>query len=151
MCAAANDMISPKLAGLHLYQLSIPAPLPPPDSYDKEAARRGLVLFTGKARCGGCHQAGTLTDSGWNLHAPKEVCIDGFQANRAPDHRYRTAPLAGLWTHASGGFHHDGRFAMIRDVVNHYDSCFPLGLDDGEKADLVQYLKSIPANLDAAP
>jgi len=33
-------------------------------------------------------------------------------------------------------------------VVNHYDSCLELGLADDEKADLVQYLKSIPANLD---
>jgi hypothetical protein len=143
-----NDMISAKLAGLHLYQLSIPAPVPPPDSYNKDAAKRGLVLFSGKAQCSNCHQPGTFTDSGWNLHTPKEVCIDGFQANRAPDHRYRTAPLAGLWTHAKGGFYHDGRFATIRDVVNHYDSCLRLGLADDEKADLVQYLKSIPANLD---
>ena len=58
--------------------------------------------------------------------------------------------LAGLWTHAKDGFYHDGRFATIRDVVNHYDSCLSLGLADDEKADLVQYLKSIPANLDAA-
>jgi hypothetical protein len=145
-----NDMISPKLAGLHLYQLSIPAPVPPPGSYNKEAAKRGLILFSGKAQCSSCHQPGTFTDSGWNLHTPKEVCIDGFQANRAPDHRYRTAPLAGLWTHAKDGFYHDGRFAAIGDVVNHYDVCFSLGLGDDEKADLVQYLKSIPANLDAA-
>ncbi len=145
-----NDMISAKLARLHLYQLSIPAPVPPPGSYNKEAAKRGLVLFTGKAQCSSCHLPGTFTDSGWNLHTPKEVCIDSFQANRAPDHRYRTAPLAGLWTHAKDGFYHDGRFATIRDVVNHYDSCLSLGLADDEKADLVQYLKSIPANLDAA-
>jgi len=30
------------------------------------------------------------------------------------------------------------------DVVNHYDSCFSLGLSDGEKSDLVEYLKSLP-------
>ena len=145
-----NDMISAKLAGLHLYQLSIPAPVPPPGSYDKQAAQRGLVLFTGKAQCSSCHQSATFTDSGWNMHTPKEVCIDGFQSNRAPDHRYRTAPLAGLWTHSTGGFYHDGRFATIRDVVNHYDSCLNLGLANDEKADLVQFLKSIPANLNAA-
>jgi hypothetical protein len=145
-----NDMISAKLAGLHLYQLSIPAPMPPPGSYNEEAAKRGRILFSSKAQCSSCHQPRTFTDSGWNLHTPKEVCIDGFQSNRAPDHRYRTAPLAGLWTHAKDGFYHDGRFATILDVVNHYDSCFNLGLANDEKADLVQYLKSIPANLDAA-
>jgi hypothetical protein len=143
-----NDMISAKLAGLHVYQLSIPAPVPPPDSYDKDAARRGRTLFSGKAQCSNCHLPGTFTDSGWNLHQPKEICIDGFQANRAPDHRYRSTPLGGLWTHSKGGFYHDGRFGTMLAIVNHYDSCFSLGLGDGEKADLVQYLKSIPANLD---
>jgi hypothetical protein len=102
-----NDMVSSKLAGLHLYQLSIPAPVPPPDSYNKDAAKRGLVLFSGKAQCSNCHQPGTFTDSGWNLHTPKEVRIDGFQANRAPDHRYRTSPLMmkkQIWCSTSSRF-----------------------------------------------
>jgi hypothetical protein len=30
------------------------------------------------------------------------------------------------------------------DVVNHYDSCFSLGLSNDEKSDLVEYLKSLP-------
>jgi hypothetical protein len=29
---------------------------------------------------------------------------------------YRTAPLAGLWTHQKGGFYHDGRPLMARLV-----------------------------------
>jgi hypothetical protein len=56
---------------------------------------------------------------------------------------YRTAPLMGLWTHAKGGFYHDGRFATLLAVVNHYDSLFLLGLTDAEKSDLVEYLKSM--------
>ena len=27
------------------------------------------------------------------------------------------------------GFFHDGRFPTLLDVVNHYDSCFNLGLE----------------------
>jgi len=73
-----------------------------------------------------------------------EVCVDDFQASRAPDDRYRTSPLNGLWTHTKGGFYHDGRFATLPDVVNHYDSCFNLGLAGQEKSDLVEYLKSLP-------
>jgi cytochrome c peroxidase len=69
--------------------------------------------------------------------------IDSFQADRSPDHMYRTAPLKGLWTHMTGGFYHDGRFATLLDVVNHYDTLFSLGLTDAEKADLVEYLKSL--------
>lgn len=59
------------------------------------------------------------------------------------DDRYRTSPLKGLWTHTKGGFYHDGRFATLLDVVNHYDTTFGLDLSDEEKRDLVQYLKSL--------
>jgi cytochrome c peroxidase len=78
------------------------------------------------------------------MHTAAEVCVDDFQSDRAPDHRYRTAPLNGLWTHTKGGFYHDGRFATLGDVVDHYDSCFNLGLSPQEKSDLSQYLLSLP-------
>jgi cytochrome c peroxidase len=90
------------------------------------------------------------TDSGWNLHKPSEICIDDFQANRAPDKRYRTSPLGGLWTHTKGGFYHDGRFATLLDVVNHYDTCMSLGLSAQEKSDVVEYLKSLPSRKEEA-
>ncbi len=77
------------------------------------------------------------------MHTPAEIGIDDFQANRGPDKRYRTSPLKGLWTHQKGGFFHDGRFATLRDVVDHYDSFLGLGLGDGEKNDVVEYLKSL--------
>ena len=86
------------------------------------------------------------TEPGWNLHTAEEIGIDDFQANRAPDHRYRTSPLAGLWTHTKGGFYHDGRFPTLLDVVDHYDSFMSLGLTAQEKNDLVEYLKSLPDN-----
>jgi cytochrome c peroxidase len=56
---------------------------------------------------------------------------------------YRTAPLAGLWTHQKGGFYHDGRFATLRDVLDHYNTFFKLGLTEQQKVDLVEYLKSL--------
>jgi hypothetical protein len=42
-----------------------------------------------------------------------------------------------------GGFYHDGRFATLADVVNHYDNHFQTALTEQEKADLIEYLKSI--------
>ena len=42
-----------------------------------------------------------------------------------------------------GGFYHDGRFASLADVVEHYDRHFDLKLTDKEKADLIAYLKSL--------
>jgi hypothetical protein len=137
------DLISAKLPALHFYQLAIVAPAPPAGSFDAKAASVGKRVFEGKARCAGCHVAPTFTEPGWNMHTAQEIGIDEFQANRAPDKRYRTAPLKGLWTHTKGGFYHDGRFATLLDVVNHYDAHFNLGLSAQEKADLVEYLKSI--------
>ena len=137
------DLISAKLPALHFYQLAIPAPTPPRGSFDQNAALRGKHAFDNKARCATCHVPPTYTEPGWNMHTPQEIGIDDFQANRAPDKRYRTAPLKGLWTHTKGGFYHDGRFATLRDVVNHYDAHFGLSLNEQEKGDLIEYLKSL--------
>jgi hypothetical protein len=138
-----RDQITSKLAALHFYQLAIRAPAPPKGSFDDAAAKRGKVVFNGKGQCSSCHVPSLYTEPGWNMHTPNEVCVDSFQADRAPDRRYRTSPLAGLWTHSQRGFYHDARFNTLLDVVNHYDSCFTLGLADQEKADLVQFLKSL--------
>lgn len=137
------DRVTPKLAALHYYQLAIPAPKSPAGSFDVQAARRGKELFDGKARCANCHVPPLFTEPGNNLHAPSEIGIDPFQADRSPTHAYRTAPLRGLWTHQKGGFYHDGRFATLKEVVDHYDSFFKLGLTDQEKTSLIQYLLSL--------
>jgi mono/diheme cytochrome c family protein len=138
------DLITPKLAALHFYQLALPAPRPPAGSFDATAAARGEALFDGKAGCAGCHVPPLYTEPGWNLHTAAEIGIDDFQASRAPDRRYRTSPLAGLWTHEKGGFYHDGRFATLVDVVRHYDRTFGLQLAEGDVTDLVEYLRSLP-------
>jgi hypothetical protein len=138
-----EDRITPKLAALEFYQLAIRAPAPPASSFDAAAAARGKLVFDGKGDCARCHTQSLYTDPGWNMHTGAEIGIDSFQADRSPDGRYRTAPLAGLWTHTKGGFYHDGRFATLGDVVDHYDTTFTLGLTDAEKADLVEYLKSL--------
>jgi len=137
------DLITGKLADLHLYQLAIRAPPAPAGSFDADAAKRGDALFEGKARCASCHVPPLYTEPGWPMHTPAEIGVDDFQANRGPDGRYRTSPLPGLRTHMKGGFYHDGRFATLNDVVDHYDTFFGLGLSAGEKTDLVEYLKSL--------
>ncbi len=137
-----DDLITSKLAALQLYQLSIPAPNPTVP-FDKAAAARGDELFSGKAGCNNCHAEPLWTEPGWNLHPPSDVCIDSFQANRGPDMRYRPSPIGVLSTHFTGGFYHDGRFADLHAVVNHYDRCMNLGLTDSEKGDLIQYLLSL--------
>jgi cytochrome c553 len=138
------DLITPKLAALHYYQLSLPAPEPPAGSFDAAAAKRGQAIFGGKARCATCHVPPLFTEPGWSMHTAEEIGIDDFQASRSPDKKfYRTTPLRGLFTRQQGGFYHDGRFATLEDVTEHYQMVFALNLTDAEQADLVQYLKSL--------
>jgi cytochrome c peroxidase len=69
--------------------------------------------------------------------------IDDFDAMRSPTGKYRTTPLGGLFARAKGGFFHDGRFAMMSDVINHYNVHLSLNLTASEKQDLEQYLRSL--------
>ena len=140
---AEEDLITPQLPALQLYQLALPAPSAPRGSYDWNAAKRGKTLFAGKANCAACHVPPLFTEPGWNMHTAEEMGIDDFQSSRSPDGHYRTTPLRGLWTHMEGGFYHDGRFPTLAAVINHYDSHFSLGLSSGEKRDLAEYLKSL--------
>jgi cytochrome c5 len=143
-----TDLISPKLPALEFYQLAIASPPPPTGSFDAAAAARGKVAFE-EYHCTSCHTGGITSDPGWNMHTPAEMGEDAFQANRSPDGMYRTAPLNGLWTHTKGGFFHDGRFATLGAVLDHYASNgignggTPFTFDDTDKADLEQYLLSL--------
>ena len=138
-----NDMVTAKLGALQFYQLAMPAPTPPEGSFDRAAATRGETIFKGKANCTQCHVPPLFTEPGWNTHKASEIGIDDFHASRAPDNSYRTTPLRGLFSHMKRGFYHDGRFATLLDVVNHYNSFKSLSLTEQEKKDLVEYLKSL--------
>jgi hypothetical protein len=144
-----DDRTTAKLGALQFYQLGLEVPRPDPRSFNQDAARRGQALFVAKAKCSTCHVLPLFTEPGWNMHTAEEIAIDDFQAKRSPDERYRTTPLGGLFTRAKGGFYHDGRFATLLEVVNHYDGHgvgnggVSLGLSAAEKADLVEYLKSL--------
>jgi hypothetical protein len=138
-----DDRITAKLAQLHFYQLAIPAPTAPEGSFDRSAAEHGQTVFNGAARCSTCHVAPLFSEPGWAMHTGAEIGIDDFQASRSPDGRYRTTPLKGLWSHAKGGFYHDGRYPTLLSVVQHYNQTFNLRLTDSEMNDLVEYLKSL--------
>ena len=122
--------------------------------FDPVRAARGDELFSnGTARCNECHVEPLWTEPGWNLHKPSEIGIDEFEANRAPDHVYKTQNLASIFIRErglfmfpqdKGRFYHDGRFATLLDVVNHYNIQFKLGLNPQQQLDLVEYLKSLP-------
>src|SRR3954468_22550625 len=138
------DEVTGKLTALHYYQLSLPAPTPPAGSFDAAAAERGKAIFEGKAQCATCHVPPLFTEPGWNLHSAAEIGVDDFQSKRSPgEPKYRTSPLRGLFAHSKGGFYHDGRFATLNDVVDHYNTTKKLNLSDDDKKALVEFLKSL--------
>jgi len=142
------DLVTPKLPALLAYQLSLRTPDPPLHSFNRAAAKRGERLFRDEAGCATCHQSPNFTDvlSGPRrtvpfLHDPSEVGMDPAYAARSATGQYRTTPLRGLWQHAP--YFHDGSAPDLLAVVNHYDRLFALHLSAAQKADLVEFLKSL--------
>jgi hypothetical protein len=143
----ATDLVSSKLPALQAYQLSLAAPLPPTGSFDPLSAANGKIVFEGAGQCSTCHSGPTLTDANIRLHAASEVVSEPepggvpSYASRSATKQYRTAPLAGLWQHAP--YFHNGSAPTLAAVVDTYNTRRALGLTDAQKADLVQYLKSL--------
>ncbi len=138
---ADPDLVTAKLPALLEYQESLESPPPPQGSYDLAAAERGKNLFDGKAQCSGCHVGPNFTDAATTLHEAHEVGADPLYATRTMTKMYRTTPLRSLWQHPP--YYHNGEFATLDEVVGHYDLALNIGLFDEEKADLVEYLKSL--------
>jgi cytochrome c5 len=134
------DMVTSKLPALREYQHSLPAPAPAAGSFNRDAARRGEVVF-GRT-CASCHVGGGGTDNNTGvLHKAEETGMDGAYAARTPNKAYRTTPLRGLLQHPP--YFHDGSAATLADVVAHYDKARHLNLTAEQQRDLVEYLKSL--------
>jgi mono/diheme cytochrome c family protein len=142
------DLITSKLPALRDYQLTLQPPAAPAGSFNAAAARRGERLFHGKAACASCHIPPTYTDvaSGPDssvpvLHDPASVGGEPVYASRSATKQYRATPLRGAWQHPP--YFHDGSAATLLAVVNRYDQLFRLNLSAQQKADLVEFLKSL--------
>ena len=141
------DLVTPKLPDLLEYQLRLRAPAPPHGSFDKAAARRGEDVFN-QVGCATCHVPPTYTDVLNNaitgqpfLHTAAEVGQDPTYAQRSVTGLYRTTPLRGLWQHAP--YFHDGSAPTLSAVVAHYEQLFGLTLSTQQRADLIEFLKSL--------
>lgn len=143
-----EDLVTPQLPALFEYQVGLRTPKPPKGSFDGEAAERGKALFRNEAGCATCHKGPTFTDvlSGPDssvpfLHEPAAVGQSPAYADRTATGKYRTTPLRGLQQHPP--YFHDGSALTLLAVVEHYNTLFGLNLTAAQKADLVEYLKSI--------
>jgi cytochrome c peroxidase len=99
------------------------------DALDR-AAKRGMVLFFGKARCSRCHSGQHLTDLEFHAVAVPQIgpgntpagddlgvfpAVDG-DAKRL--YHFKTPPLRNVGVTAP--YMHDGVFQTLREVVQHY-------------------------------
>lgn len=109
---------------------------------------RGKTIFEGKAGCAECHNGFAFTD-----HAFHNVRVENGDQGRGPvigmpalNGAFKTPSLRGIT--ASAPYMHDGSLATLEEVVAHYESTSdargePFTLADGERADLLAYLKAV--------
>jgi mono/diheme cytochrome c family protein len=142
----APELVAPKLPALRAYQLSLEKPAPLPGTFNADAARRGRAVFEGVARCASCHVGSLYTDVNKGvLHTPAEDGQDPAYAQRSATKLYRTTPLRGLWhpPQLQGPYFHDGHAATLDAAVDHYVKLQGLTLTPHQRADLVEYLKTL--------
>jgi len=140
------DLVSSKLKPLRVYQFSLETPEPVAGNFDAEAAKRGRALFEGQAGCARCHLGSTYTDvNAGRLYTPAEDGQDPAYAERSATKLYRTTPLRGLWhpPQLMGPYFHDGNAGSLEEAVDHYVQHFGLSLTPRERADIVEFLKTL--------
>ena len=121
-----------------------------------DAAKRGFVLFNGKANCAACHSGWAFTDS--SFHDVGVASGDDigrgrlFPSSVKLKYAFKTPTLRDVARR--GPYMHDGAVATLNDVIALYDrggvdrpsrdsEIHPLYLSDGEKADLVAFLQTL--------
>ena len=124
-----------------------------------EEAKRGFVVFNGKAQCASCHEGWNFTNEGFqDIGLPSQ---DIGRGEYLPDvikmkHAFKTPGLREIARRSP--YMHDGSLATLEAVVEHYDHggvdrpsrsdlMKPLGLTAQEKTDLVVFMKTLSSNL----
>jgi cytochrome c peroxidase len=123
-----------------------------------ESAKRGKKLFFDKARCNLCHFGTNFSDEkfhnigiGWG-HENLDVGRFNVTKDKKDIGAFKTPTLREISMTAP--YMHDGRFATLEEVVEHYNSggvknpfldnqIIPLELTESEKRDLVEMLRTL--------
>jgi cytochrome c peroxidase len=128
-----------------------------------EDAKRGFVLFNGKAQCASCHEGWNFTNDGF-----QDIGLPSGDVGRGKflpgvtkmGHAFKTSSLREI--SRRGPYMHDGSIETLEGVVEHYDRggldrpsrsdlMKPLGLTAQEKGDLVAFLKTLTSDLGPTP
>lgn len=111
-----------------------------------EAELRGEEVFNNKGRCSECHPAPYYTDNTMHdmqtarfFEAGTMVADSGMKA--VADGKIKTFPLRGLKD--SAPYWHDGRLLTIEDTVEYHNLLLGTQLTAQEKADLVEFLRTL--------
>jgi cytochrome c peroxidase len=121
-----------------------------------EAAKRGFNLFNGRARCAGCHSGWAFSDGSFHDIGAAQGADIGrgrlFPSSVKLRYAFKTPTLRDVARRAP--YMHDGSVPTLEAVIDLYDRggvarpsrselIGPLGLTEGEKSDLLAFLKTL--------
>lgn len=123
-----------------------------------EAVKRGFEVFKGKANCAACHMGFNFSDDGFHniglrsLGEKEDVGRFAHRKVKVLRGAFKTPTLRDVALTAP--YMHNGIYRTLEEVVEHYDrggdvkehlspNMKPLGLNDQDKRDLVEFMKSL--------
>jgi cytochrome c peroxidase len=133
------------------------------ESAVSESAKRGFVLFNGKARCSLCHSGWRFTnDTFQDIGVSTRDLGRGREAKDEPlmQYAFKTPTLRSVALHAP--YMHDGSAADLHQVVKLYEEggidrpsrsplIKPVDLTDQERSELVAFLETLTGEGEAVP
>lgn len=122
-----------------------------------DAAKRGFLLFNGKAGCAACHAGWNFTDNGFHdtgLASEDQGRVPFDPMNPKAPYAFKTPGLRNL-THRAP-YMHDGSLPDLQAVIDHFQSggikrpslsenMKPFSLSEEERRDLIAFLESLTA------
>lgn len=154
-----TDLVAKALATFERKVVSGLAPFDGWISGDENAipasAKRGFLLFNGKANCAACHSGWNFSDGSFHdIGLPGGDIGRGKQLPRliTMQHAFKTMGLRNIAERYP--YMHDGSLPTLEAVIDHYDSGFikrdslddamhPLHLTPAEKSDLIAFLETL--------
>ncbi len=123
-----------------------------------ESAKRGFVLFNGKAQCSQCHTGWEFTDHGFHdIGTPDDDPGRGkFLKLESMQHAFKTPGLRNAARRAA--FLHDGSETSLESIIDFYDQggksqrpslspeMRPLHLSSSQKQDLLNFLLTLTSD-----
>ena len=159
------DRLAQAIATFERTDISNRAPFDQWISGDESAisasAKRGFLLFNGRANCAACHSGWRFTDDGFHdIGLPDADLGRGRLVTDEPllQHAFKTPTLRNIARRAP--YMHDGSLPTLRAVIATYDTGFVqraslspeikhLGLAAHDVDDLVAFLETLTSNDDA--